>query len=733
MTRYLLLLFGLFWVHGLFASDVDQVAIASDKLIRETVTHVCEEDKGIVLSVAAKIAEEQYTKLSKLQDRLGKNQSHFLELAKYYPYSSEVLELYEAFNVNNLGTGTKNRLQKKRAANVIEAAYLSGIEFLKADALAWKILLNSLSQQLKPESLLPIITEALRFYVTACGDYFRNFESSATEYLLRRSLLCKDLLVCLLVQLDLFGCAPVADSKDCVLHSLKLVEKPDWYISHFLVILSRFYSESEEFLELNQQDIDSLIEKKPKSEMVGEDIAQKLSKTVLFQILDYKTRQSHKNKFHLLNEYSIFSGTIDVFLQQQQDQAMQDLYGLEENLGKTRTGKKGNKANVKQKNKGKRKIKKQRAKHRKGKKSSKAKGSINNFKDKSELLLTSSTCGATDVSGEDDNSGWIKVEKTNKVNQPKQKVPVSYKTVREIESQIQLGKLHYYNYTLIRNLCFHKDLAYLFDGKIYDTKDHFANIAVIQNDAKQYISYLNNRRGHTNIRVPNLAKFFIRFHLNIDGNVKMVTFVDSEAYMSGAQLFHGKKELDFKQMHKIKIAYNDFLNQSQKHAYWQTTAVRNLFINHSMQDQIYNKIVAGRWVYNALHSEVGICLDLINNKLLNYLKCFSNSEKSCEIQAVVLGISSLYDCCFRCRNMLQGFQWRLKSVVNELLQSIDGRVTISNNLKTLILAQGQIRDAHANDDQTLKNVPRSSNLPSIVSQKTAANQYHKFAFERLPL
>ncbi|MBA4119036.1 MAG: hypothetical protein C0514_09130, partial [Candidatus Puniceispirillum sp.] len=61
------------------------------------------------------------------------------------------------------------------------------------------------------------------------------------------------------------------------------------------------------------------------------------------------------------------------------------------------------------------------------------------------------------------------------------------------------------------------------------------------------------------------------------------------------------------------------------------------------------------------------------------------------IQGVVLGVSTYRDPCWRCRNLLQGWQWGLENALTVVVQERALPVTVARDLPTLVYGFGEIK------------------------------------------
>ena len=149
-----------------------------------------------------------------------------------------------------------------------------------------------------------------------------------------------------------------------------------------------------------------------------------------------------------------------------------------------------------------------------------------------------------------------------------------------------------------------------------------------------------------------------------------------------------------------------------------------------MLDKIYNFVFPGRWLFNSLDSEPAILLDLLTNKFSQYLSAISNKGKKVQIEGVVLGFSSLYDCCFRCRNLIQGFQWQLEDKLKALIAKMQSKnnITLSDEFCSLVLFDGQ-KQAKTSRDPGGERYITNQQAPLVLQGNERGNK-HQFAFRR---
>ncbi len=222
--------------------------------------------------------------------------------------------------------------------------------------------------------------------------------------------------------------------------------------------------------------------------------------------------------------------------------------------------------------------------------------------------------------------------------------------------------------------------SYYFDDKMFDNETLFLELGkkTTAEISLQVSSLYEATRGYRNQRNPNLATYFIRFHLrNSDGEQYAVLFQNDGVYVSSALTFFPGKESKFKIKNNFKLAFHDFLNRTQKEKYFSTSELRSVHLRELMFDNI-SRYVVGPWYYNAIDSEALIFLDLLDNKLASYLSAI---EAGSTIEGIVIGIKSLYQSCYRCGNLMQGFQRAMHQRLRVVGSSGDAGVRILRRTK----------------------------------------------------
>ncbi|MGN6671521.1 MAG: hypothetical protein ACTHJ4_08300, partial [Candidatus Nucleicultricaceae bacterium] len=206
---------------------------------------------------------------------------------------------------------------------------------------------------------------------------------------------------------------------------------------------------------------------------------------------------------------------------------------------------------------------------------------------------------------------------------------------------------------------------YLFEGKEYTFQDlaTFDKVLFSMINKACNITETAERKDE---KLPNLATYRIHFHVrdNDASSYNLREFSSPKIYHSGISFFQ-PHTLDVKNTHCVINAYNDILNPSEK-MHFRSLYPRKeqlWYTRNVLNEKLKESVVKGPWKINATDSESIALLDL-QHQLPHYLyQLTEGGTRAIEIGGVALGINTYRDVCFRCRALIQGWQWGLKDVI----------------------------------------------------------------------
>lgn len=736
----------IFSICGNLSNAADMPDTTDLSTLKRVVVELYKEEKVDFISHAKnlsnRICEELQKSLDTLRDRNINEKKEILKL--YYPF-------YE----------TKE--------NIRDATL-----FMEADMWAWRILFNSLNfyQNEKNQDLVPIFNECLRVFCSSGQDLSVSSQGRrcCPAYMYNRFNASADLLSSILCALDLQSDIPLSECKNELLKfTVGLNNGENWYFRIFLIsCLQTGDEETQSLLEIDEETVEHF--KKAPSIQLSSHLFEDLRKTELFKILDCKERKKRNTfQFHNLINYHIYLKDLDAYLSSCSSEIASGLLASQTKRKQSKRKTK-NKNNKKSKDEGKGKKRQHGSSKGSSSQVKKQSGSSNrameliqtkSFQEKiressnsspapcnsDSLTLISSPVFQGEREAESALEGKVGEEREEvgkwtlvkpKVRQPRIKAstPLVRLTWSDLKSLCQNNRLHYKDYALVRHIieCPQSIDTYSYNQKSCAFREKFELLrkTINEENSLKFIDYLCKQKGHHNIRLPNIAGFFITFHILKEGESIEYTFYDNDIYLSGAQTF--QKDDAFQLTNHIKLAYHDALTQEEQGAYWKTEEIRQLFLKVKMLDKIFNNLVQGRWLFNALDSEPLLLLDLQKTKLLTYLNSLSSFYSDFEIQGAVIGISSLYECCFRCRNLLQGFQWKLESTLRTLIEEMkleERTINLSPCFNSMVLFNGQLRIKHSEDLLNKRCVVSHNEPPHLDSTNTRVNQQHKLVLFQL--
>lgn len=239
------------------------------------------------------------------------------------------------------------------------------------------------------------------------------------------------------------------------------------------------------------------------------------------------------------------------------------------------------------------------------------------------------------------------------------------------------ARVSYDDYVFQRSISARPIPRYVFNGETYAFTVRPFNL--------ENLREIKRLTHHTSERPPNVASYTLRFHMRDGQDEFFQEFTPQDLYLSGGHYFD--RERDRLNLH-VQNAYHSVLDQSQQgHFMREEPRKRGLYLGKILEKEVRECIVGGAWKNNCTDSEAILLLDL-THKMPKYLKALAKSgSPELEITAVSLGIATYYDVCWRCRNLLQGWQWGLKDLIAHARPGIK----ISPDFSTLVMGFGEVR------------------------------------------
>lgn len=230
---------------------------------------------------------------------------------------------------------------------------------------------------------------------------------------------------------------------------------------------------------------------------------------------------------------------------------------------------------------------------------------------------------------------------------------------------------------------------YMFNGQVFQPTLFESSHTFIRPGMLQHLKEMISSTPEKIDKLPNIAEGFITIHYEEDGISKHIIIDLKERFLSGKRFF-APKDLEFKKLKRIINTNQDMLDESQNKAIRKLAShKRGDFLARTMKEKLCQQILEGAWS-NCLDSEAILLLRLIQKlpSFLDQMHEVSGKDSVINITGLVLGISSYRDCCFKCQQLIQGFQWAAKDI---LQNSMDERIKIDDNFGTLAITYGQAR------------------------------------------
>jgi TPR repeat protein len=233
---------------------------------------------------------------------------------------------------------------------------------------------------------------------------------------------------------------------------------------------------------------------------------------------------------------------------------------------------------------------------------------------------------------------------------------------------------------------------YIFNGEKYSPALFQKNNNIMKDYFLKAIKEMIHLSPKTD-KFPNIAEGFLTIHYQENNINKHKVFDLNERYLSGGKFF-ATRDLEFKRAKRIVNAMQDMLDTSeQKVIYKLPTKKKGISLGKAMEEKLRQRIISGPWKNNCVDSESILLLRLVG-KLPSFMHQLCGTDPI-NIVGLVLGISSYRDSCSKCQQLIQGFQW----VTRDLLQnSMDENMTIDGNFGTLAISYGHIRSLYHNTE-----------------------------------
>ncbi|MCA0369859.1 MAG: hypothetical protein LCH26_01990 [Proteobacteria bacterium] len=231
-------------------------------------------------------------------------------------------------------------------------------------------------------------------------------------------------------------------------------------------------------------------------------------------------------------------------------------------------------------------------------------------------------------------------------------------------------------------------------------------------------------------KLPNLASAHLRFHYTVGGIDKSYDFVPQERYLSGG--FRFARNETYRTTAHIQNAYHNALSPQDQRAFLMENPVaRSQRIAQVTTQALETHVAKGPWNINSADSEGILLLDLTKH-LPRYLGQLAALEDApLHIQGVVLGVSTYRDPCWRCRNLLQGWQWGLENALTVASQQNALTVTVARGLPTLVYGFGEVKPnshdffpPHLTNEETVLTSTTNRKDPSATHKLRLVSMRH---------
>jgi hypothetical protein len=600
----------------------------------------------------ALLCEENISNIEMLLNKAEKDLKELQQLDNFKLFYDKVniIETYFPFindndkfsnihlEIKELGSETNaKRLAIKNITNkyktTFKIALEDGIKTIKADWLAWKIMLNSINYALANNlEITPMLIEIYRFYSITAHDFFNsnnseNFNEKLYNFLNNRLQQTKILFAITYSYVKENLNDSIRNREEFIIWLEENIGK-NWFNSLFAIEKISIKNKNLETKNFKLKNQNITIVKIPNNLLENSNLHQILSKNKRDIFIN-------ENVYFLgeFDNYNIFLGNIIKYNNEYHKRMNKDMSSSFNK--KTKNTKNKSKKGTKKKtlNKTPNRI-------------------LNNNK---QIFIKPSPITIEEI----------------KLNQ--QIITPEYE---EIKNQITDNNLKYF-FEVKSTLNYkYKEDIHLTNNNFNELERLINNIDELQIAADCYKISKDQLTGN-----PNKASFFLTIHFKENDVMNSKTFSSEDIYLSGAQYLNA----DYT---NIKVGVNDFLTSQEIEISRNFTGIsKSLFIKECIRQKLIKKFKTQKIPYSSLHSESLIILDLINTKLLNFITTLQNNSK---ITAIILGIETKFHVCPQCRKLNQIFQHKLQDILIKVINKTNKNIFISKNLKTLVLTSGKM-------------------------------------------
>ncbi|MBA4118989.1 MAG: hypothetical protein C0514_08885 [Candidatus Puniceispirillum sp.] len=223
-------------------------------------------------------------------------------------------------------------------------------------------------------------------------------------------------------------------------------------------------------------------------------------------------------------------------------------------------------------------------------------------------------------------------------------------------------------------------------------------------------------------QLPNLASSHLRFHYEVDGTSRTLDFIGRALYLSGGNRF--RNDEPYRTQARIQNAFHNVLSAPERRAFLtEDRDARWQRLTHKTTQTLNSSVATGPWGVNCADSE-GILLVDLARQLPHYLaNLAAHASAPLHIQGVVLGVSTYRDPCWRCRNLLQGWQWGLENALTVATYKQDLPITVAQDMPTLVYGFGEIKPDSR--DFFPPRMSQEETVLSTASKSDYASKTHK--------
>lgn len=272
---------------------------------------------------------------------------------------------------------------------------------------------------------------------------------------------------------------------------------------------------------------------------------------------------------------------------------------------------------------------------------------------------------------DEEASGFIQVKKKNR---QKKEAP-------ETSRDAYKTSLKYDDYAYKRHMTTQQESGYVFKGVKYGFPAYDGSNIPLLKSLKKMIHHSPNSQ-----HLPNTTSYVLNLHFKGQNSSQseVARFTGHNLYLSGGHYFD-EQDFSFKEKHGILCGPNDYLTASEQDTFFnKDISVRGVYLGKALEKQVREKIVLGGWKNNCHHSEALMLLDL-NDQILDYLQDLHKKYASFTLEGVCLQVQNHYDTCWRCRNLIQGWQQALEHRIQYLSETFFNKsVGVATDFRTFV-------------------------------------------------